>query len=107
MKKIIHKIWPILYYGGFFICCFWMVFFSFVTSTPEYQWMVIGIDTDLPPIEQWPKEMNAVKFTNYMIFLFYFIFTAFVFLRQKNVLFIVSILLVFCYANYIFWLDSP
>jgi len=96
-------IFLILKYAAFLLCCAWLIFFVFITSSREYHWMMAHVDIDLPHGSPWQNLVHPVRSGFlYIIFLFHFGLACLVFLRKWNVTFAIGLGAVFCYATYAF-----
>jgi len=94
----------ILKHVVFLLCCAWLIFFIFVASSHQYFWTMLKGDVYNYTYagKQWLWLASPVRSEHYVIFLFHFAFSCFIFLRKWNPIFIISLGLIFCYATYAF-----
>jgi len=97
-----RNVHSLLSYALFLFCCAWLIFLVFVTSSHEYQWMMLKIYARIPEDQQWLKKAMPVRVEYAIVFLFHFFFVCFIFLRKHKLFFVASLAVIFCYATYAF-----
>jgi len=96
----------IMRHVGFYVCCLWLLFFVFMGSTHDYEYMLHEAGSEMKSWCQLPLEKDPIRKEMYMLFLIQFAGAGLAFLRRKNRIFIASLSLVFCYATYAFILKD-
>jgi len=85
---------------AFILCSVLLSIFVLITSAHEYEYMLNEAGSELISWCQLPVEKDPARKEMYMVFLVLFGVMGLIFLRKKNIAFIVSMLIVFCYAIY-------
>jgi len=96
---------PIVNYLAFIVFCLWLLLFVTLGSIHEYDWMLgdaeFNGDRCRLHSAMLDNDYNNQRVMAYVLFLIQFIGIGFIFIRQKNWIFIISLSLLFGYASWL------
>jgi len=98
-------LWRMVNWTAFIVFYLWLLFFVSLGSTYEYDWMLSDPEFDgnrcRLHLAMLDNDYDEQRKTVYLLFLAQLIGIGFIFLRQRHLVFIISLALLFIYASWL------